>query len=372
MDRPILVCLFERNGSPDDEPFRQPFEKIAGLQILGEFSTWESLEECAKRYEADVIAVSLDDDPDGTLRVVERIGRSIPGCGVIGISRTTDPQTIIRAMRAGCAQFVCRPVDVADLKSAIDRIRSSRPLAPVESKRICVIGASGGAGATAVSCNLAIAMLFKYSELRGLDRAALLTVNYAVASTVAAILFAFTGQGGRLSVGSGMLALGVGTGVLFIGGYYLFAYSIREAGMGLATGIVKIAVVLPVLVSWFIWEEIPSPFQMAGLVLAGAAFFLIAQPGAPAGLPRGAPHKHGRLWMVGVLGLLFLSGGLVDIAMKTFGEVYASTNSRSLFLLFVFSVAFLVGVGLVVGKGMRTRQWPERPVYGWGLVPGLV
>ena len=224
----------------------------------------------------------------------------------------------------------------------------------------------------AVSCNLAIAMLFKYSERRGLDRAALLTVNYAVASTVAAILFAFTGQGGRLSVGSGMLALGVGTGVLFIGGYYLFAYSIREAGMGLATGIVKIAVVLPVLVSWFIWEEIPSPFQMAGLVLAGAAFFLIAQPGAPAGLPRGAPHKHGRLWMVGVLGLLFLSGGLADIAMKTFGEIFASTNSRSLFLLFAFGVAFLVGVGLVLGKGMRTRQWPERPEYGWGLLLGLV
>lgn len=156
MDRPILVCLFERNGSPDDEPFRQPFEKIAGIQILGEFSTWESLEECAKRYEADIIAVSLDDDPDLALRIVERIGRSIPGCGVIGISRAADPQSIIRAMRAGCAQFVCRPVDVDDLKSAIDRIRSSRPLVPEESKRICVIGASGGAGATAVSCNLAI------------------------------------------------------------------------------------------------------------------------------------------------------------------------------------------------------------------------
>ena len=226
--------------------------------------------------------------------------------------------------------------------------------------------------ALAVLCNLSIAMLFKYSERRGLDRAALLTVNYAVAGTIAAILLAATGEGNRLSSGLGLLSLGIGTGVLFIGGYYLFAYSIREAGMGLATGIVKIAVVLPVLASWFIWKEIPSPFQVAGLALAGAAFFLIAQSGAPAGLPRGVPQKHGRLWMVGVLGLLFLSGGLADIAMKTFGEVYASTNSRSLFLLLSFSVAFLTGVGLVAGKGMRTRQWPERSVYGWGLVLGLV
>ncbi len=142
--------------------------------------------------------------------------------------------------------------------------------------------------------------------------------------------------------------------------------------MGLATGIVKIAVVLPFLASWFIWQEIPSRFQMVGLVLASAAFFLIARPVAPADRPGAPPHNHGRLRTVGLLGLLFLSGGLADIAMKTFGEVYASTNSRSLFLLFAFSVAFFVGVGLVVGKGMRTRQWPERPVYGWGLVLGLV
>lgn len=230
----------------------------------------------------------------------------------------------------------------------------------------------------AVSCNLAIAMLFKYSERRGLDRAVLLTVNYAVASILAAV-FVFTGEGGPavLRGGLGLPALSIGTGVLFIGGYYLFAYSIREAGMGLATGIVKIAVVLPVLASWVIWKEVPSSLQMAGLVLAGAAFFLIAQPGASAGLPRGAPHKPGRLRMAGILGLLFLSGGLVDIAMKTFGEVYASTNSRSLFLLFVFSAAFLVGVGFVLGKGIRTPRTVvplrgERSVYGWGLVLGLV
>ena len=226
----------------------------------------------------------------------------------------------------------------------------------------------------AVLCNLAIAMLFKYSERRGLDRAALLTVNYAVAGAVAAILFASTGESGPavLRGGLGLPVLSIGTGVLFIGGYYLFAYSIREAGMGLATGIVKIAVVLPVLASWFIWKEIPSRFQMAGLVLAGAAFFLIAQPAGRANLSGAPHHKPGRWRMAGILGLLFLSGGLVDIAMKTFGEVYASANSRSLFLLCVFSVAFLVGGGLVVGKGMRTGKWPQRPVYVWGLVLGLV
>ena len=224
----------------------------------------------------------------------------------------------------------------------------------------------------AVLCNLSVAMLFKYSERRGLDRAGLLTVNYAVACIVAIALLASTDDDAGLSFGVGVLALGIGTGVLFIGGYYLFAYAIREAGMGLSTGILKIAVVLPVLASWFIWNEMSSPLQLSGLVLAGAAFFLIARPPLPVGRSASTGREHGRLWMVGALGLLFFAGGLADVAMKTFGELYAPTNSRTLFLSIVFGVAFLVGLGLVVGKGMRTRRWPGRPAYAWGIVLGLV
>lgn len=224
----------------------------------------------------------------------------------------------------------------------------------------------------AVLCNLSIATLFKYSERRGLDRAALLTVNYVVAGAIALVLIASGANGQTLSYNSGLLALGIGTGVLFIGGYYLFAFSIREAGMGLATAIVKIAVALPVLASWLIWDEIPSPPQIVGLCLAGAAFFLVARPAIPNNHSENEPNEYGHLWIAGMLALLFLSGGLADIAMKTFGEVYAPTTSREMFLLLVFGVAFFVGLGLVVGKGVRTGQWPERAVYGWGLVLGFV
>lgn len=156
MDQPILVCLFDCEQRAGGTPFREPFEQIQRLHILGEYSTWEELEECSKRYDLDVIAVNLDGDEEAALRIVERVSRQIPGCGVIGVSKATDPQAIIRAMRAGCAQFVCRPVDIEDLKSALSRIRASHPLTAKGSQRICVIGAGGGAGATIISCNLAM------------------------------------------------------------------------------------------------------------------------------------------------------------------------------------------------------------------------
>jgi pilus assembly protein CpaE len=91
---------------------------------------------------------------------------------VLGVSRRTDPQTIISAMRAGCGQFVTWPIEVNDLNEAIERIRSSRVQTVQTSKRICIVGSAGGAGATTIACNLAIEL----GHLAGL-RSALVDMN---------------------------------------------------------------------------------------------------------------------------------------------------------------------------------------------------
>jgi drug/metabolite transporter (DMT)-like permease len=234
--------------------------------------------------------------------------------------------------------------------------------------------------ALAVTCSLAIAVIFKISEHRGLDRVALLTVNYAVAFVVAVALLA-TGVGAvgeGLALSPGLLALGVVTGALFIAGFVLFAYAIRVAGISLATGVMRLAVALPFLASWFVWGEVPSPAQVVGLAVAGAAFFLIARRDAPASTAHvvdvaGAGEGHeDRLRVAGVLALLFLAGGVVDIAMKTFDEAFAATNSRALFLLMVFGVAFAIGLVFVVMKGVRTGRWPRGATVAWGVGLGVV
>src|SRR5690606_10628176 len=101
--------------------------------------------------------------------------------------------------------------------------------------------------ALAVTCSVAIAVIFKLSERRGMDRVALLTVNYAVAFVLAGgLLAAGVGAVGEgLALSPGLLGLGVLTGTLFIAGFVLFSYAIRVAGMSLATGVMRLAVALP-------------------------------------------------------------------------------------------------------------------------------
>jgi len=229
--------------------------------------------------------------------------------------------------------------------------------------------------ALAVSCSLGIAVLFKVAERRELDRTALLTVNYAAAAALAVVL-----QGARRAeaVPPGLIAMGVVQGVLFIAGFWLFSLAIREAGMGLAAGAMRLSVVIPVLASWVIWGEVPGALQLVGLVLGGAAFVLVARPAtaspAPdpvdASAPPTATASGARTALV--LTLLFLCGGGVDTIMKAFGETYAAAVDASLFLLFVFGVAFAVGAAVVLGTGLRTGRWPGREVLALGVVLGLI
>ena len=235
----------------------------------------------------------------------------------------------------------------------------------------------------AVACSLGIATLFKVAERRDLDRPALLAVNYAAAAVLAVVLQGSTrGLGG---VEAGVVALGVVQGVLFIGGFWLFSLAIREAGIGLAAGAMRLSVVVSVLASWAIWGEAPTALQGVGLVLAAGAFVLVARPaGASAAvtaeapavtaeLPPEAPAAGLRPGSVAVLLVaLFVSGGLVDVFMKAFQTGYGARVPSATFLLIVFGVACAVGAVAVVLTGARTGRWPQPQVALWGVGLGVV
>ena len=256
--------------------------------------------------------------------------------------------------------------------------------------------------ALAVGCSLAIGMIFKYAGRATMDRTALLTVNYLAAVAVA---------GGLLSLGTRtpseglvfsptLIGLGVGTGALLIAGFFVLSVATDVAGMSLAIGVMRVSVVIPFLVSWLVWNETPTLGQGIGLVLASGAFFMIARKeselapvpagvGAEVGAEPDSPSsalpdpsavtdavstavEETDPKVFGVLALTFLSGGAVDVTMKTFEEVYGADSSRVLFLLLAFGIAFLIGLVVVLWRGLRKEIWPDRRTILWGVILGVI
>ena len=155
MSDPLRLCLYDAEQLSKD-PFRSPFEHLNNVIIAEETGAWDELKEWLRLNRLDVVAVNLGEQKDQGLAIVQRIAELAPGVSVMGVSRRTDPQTIISAMRAGCSQFVTWPIELNDLNEAIERIRASRVQTIQTSKRICIVGSAGGAGATTIACNLAI------------------------------------------------------------------------------------------------------------------------------------------------------------------------------------------------------------------------
>lgn len=237
--------------------------------------------------------------------------------------------------------------------------------------------------AFAVVCSVAIGVIFKHAGRRNLDRTALLTVNYLAAVGVAVVLMGVGGRSveGGLTLSVGLLGLGAGAGLLLIAGFFALAWATEEAGMSLAISVMRISVVIPFLASWLVWNEVPTLAQGMGMVLAAGAFVLLAhrrhepEPVAVSAAGRDAtgssfPSIDWRA--AGILTLTFCLGGAVDVSMKAFEEGFGMHNSRVLFLLLAFGMAFFVGAGVVLRKGVRRAAWPSKETIAWGIVLGIV
>jgi drug/metabolite transporter (DMT)-like permease len=226
--------------------------------------------------------------------------------------------------------------------------------------------------ALAVACSLSIGMIFKHTGRTSVHRLELLTVNYLAAVALSVLFLSIDGRSVALDLTPGLVTLGVATGALFICGFFLLSLATEVAGMGLAVGVMRVSVVVPFLASWWIWNEVPTAAQGAGLVVAMIAFFLIAGGRSRANLSPVDTGGRSPLVVSAILVLVFVAGGLVDTLLKTFEELYSATTGNAIFLSILFAVAFLIGLIIRLPAYLRRGELFDRRAIGWGILLGAV
>jgi pilus assembly protein CpaE len=144
---------------------------LAGLQagLTREFITYPEVDEVPNILEDgyDVIMVDLDSNPEYALDLIEAIcGNGSPT--VMVYSAHTDPELLVRCMRAGAREFLTQPFAANTIAEAMVRASVRKPVSKVAKKSIgrlfVFLGAKGGSGVTTLACNFAVSLATETSQ----------------------------------------------------------------------------------------------------------------------------------------------------------------------------------------------------------------
>jgi len=208
-----------------------------------------------------------------------------------------------------------------------------------------------------ILCSTSIALILKYSDTKKGEPIVLLAGNYLVASLIALTLLIFN-ESKLFSLQT--LLFGAGLGLLFVLSFFAFAKSVSYAGTGLATTSSRLSVIIPILLSTIIFNELPNEYHLLGFIFTLITFILFY-------FSVKGKHMDGE----GVLKYLFLIAvfvgiGINDFSMKVF-KSWRPEQEEPFFVFFIFSSAFVYSsIYIIINKIKIVKQTAL-----WGLVLGV-
>ena len=155
MSQLLHVCLYNADAE-SSVMLQDHLRALNFVRLVAEVRAPDDLIKRLQEQEINLVFFHLDPDPGPVIELLELVSTRHPGVAMIAISDRTNPAAILAPMRAGCDQFVCKPIDRADLANAVARVASRRFMSRTQGRCVCVTGSSGGVGATSIACNLAL------------------------------------------------------------------------------------------------------------------------------------------------------------------------------------------------------------------------
>ncbi len=138
-----------------DTEFAGEFHDYMGRHKRPQFS------QRVKESAAQIAIIDFDRKPDEAAESTEILHHMFPGkIAVIAVSKRSNEQLILQAMRAGCSEFLPCPFDLPQFTDMMGRLQSRfAAVAPDSSKNvgrlIALFGVKGGVGATTLAVYLA-------------------------------------------------------------------------------------------------------------------------------------------------------------------------------------------------------------------------
>jgi pilus assembly protein CpaE len=155
----ITVCL----DPTSYQGLEQVMEGVPGAVMLGNLDHYAGSErEIGRSLDLAhnrICFIDYDPNSEEAIWLTERLHSEYPEVRTFGISSYADPGAIIAAMRAGCAEYIWKPIQPEPILEGLARVeakRKGRDQSKVRGKVTTLIGSKGGTGVTSLALHLAL------------------------------------------------------------------------------------------------------------------------------------------------------------------------------------------------------------------------
>ncbi|MDZ7815592.1 MAG: EamA family transporter [Planctomycetota bacterium] len=210
--------------------------------------------------------------------------------------------------------------------------------------------------ALAIAASVTVGSMLKVSEMAGRNRVAVAFINYVVAVITSLLLWYFAGTPGFAPE---TILCGTFGGFAWVAGLLVMMYAIKRTGVAITSAMVRVAIVVPILLSVLMWNEIPNSVQILGIGLALLAVVLLSFDRART--KTGFDYS----WILLSAGVL-LSSGSAQVASKLFAEL-CPTEQRPSYLIVLFIVAVMLTAGWLLMRSVPVRRGDLR----YGVMVGV-
>ena len=207
----------------------------------------------------------------------------------------------------------------------------------------------------AILCSATLSITMRLSTGKIKSHFSMLATNYLICAILGAVYADFsllTPDAPGVGLTLGLAAL---NGVILLGGLILLQVSTRKNGIVLSSLFVKLGLLVPFVLSFVFFREVPTWLQVVGFCVATVAIVLF----------NWKKDAQGSRFGIGLLLLLLANGG-ADGIVKIF-EVVGPEPLSDHFLCFSFAVAFVLCMVLVI----RNREGLDGKALLFGALIGV-
>jgi hypothetical protein len=211
--------------------------------------------------------------------------------------------------------------------------------------------------ALCILANVTFIMLFRAFPGHGVNTFHAIVVNYFVCVVTGLVFIGDLTLIQPLSLPTVPVIMALALGVVAIFGFVFMAQTAQQLGTSVVSIASKMALVVPVCFSLFIFQYISKTFTIfnyAGLVLALPAIFMSAYKPQNIHVDK---RKANRLLALPLA--VFLIGGFIDTSMTYINRNFLDPIERANYPIYIFFVAAMVGLLMVLFKREKInwRSW---------------